>query len=233
MILGAGRGTRLGEYGKRVPKILAKIAGRPLLTWQLEHLASEGFERAVVNTHHLASQVEDFAASWSGPPELRLAYEQHLLGTAGGLVNAWPQLGAEAAVVVYGDVLPGPSLRELLAVHQRRCPLATLAAYEAPASPAKGAIVADERDRITSFREKDLGVSGRVWINAGLMVVERRLTGLLAAGVPADFGLDLFPRALTEGADLRMHRLRKPVLDIGTRDALAVAEAWLSESTTW
>ena len=99
--------------------------------------------------------------------------------------------------------------------------MATLSAYRAPASAAKGALVVGAGDRIIGFREKDPDLRGSAWINAGLMVIERRLTQELVPGEPADFGLDVIPSALAKAADLRLHRLPAPVLDIGTPEALA------------
>jgi NDP-sugar pyrophosphorylase family protein len=226
MLLAAGKGTRLGESGQRVAKVLVEIHGRPLLAWQLDHLAAEGFTRAVVNVHHLADQVERFVASFGGPIELLISSEPVLLGTAGGVANAWPLLAAERAVVVYGDVMPGPPLVGMVETHVRSGASITLAAYRAPASPEKGMVIVDEHDRVLGLREKDPDIHGDAWINAGLMVVERRATIGIAPGEEVDFGHDLIPAALERGARVQLHRLPGPVLDIGTPAALALAEDW-------
>lgn len=44
-MIGAGRGSRLGQNTDHVPKTLVEVMGRPMLDWILEALASAGFSR--------------------------------------------------------------------------------------------------------------------------------------------------------------------------------------------
>jgi choline kinase len=45
VIIGAGRGSRLGHHTDEVPKTLVPVMGRPMLDWILDALAEGGFER--------------------------------------------------------------------------------------------------------------------------------------------------------------------------------------------
>jgi choline kinase len=45
VIIGAGRGSRLGRNTDEIPKTLVPVMGRPMLDWILEALASAGFAR--------------------------------------------------------------------------------------------------------------------------------------------------------------------------------------------
>jgi L-glutamine-phosphate cytidylyltransferase len=45
IIIGAGRGMRLGHETDQVPKTLVPVMGRPMLEWVLEALAQAGFSR--------------------------------------------------------------------------------------------------------------------------------------------------------------------------------------------
>ncbi|MGH2868772.1 MAG: nucleotidyltransferase family protein, partial [Solirubrobacteraceae bacterium] len=208
MLLGAGRGTRLASLGLNVPKILVDVGGEPLLARQLRYLAREGAERVVVNAHHLAEQVEDFAAQHTGPPELVVVTEPELLGTAGGVRNALPLLGSEPFVVLYGDVLTDAPLAPLLEAHARSGAAATLAVYESQETEGKGTIEVDSGGRIVAFREKQAHAGeGPTLINAGLYVLN---VGFVTKSVPerevCDFGHRTFPRAL-ENDVLRAYRL--------------------------
>jgi NDP-sugar pyrophosphorylase family protein len=80
--------------------------------------------------------------------------EPELLGTAGGVRNALPLLGAEPFVVLYGDVLTDAPLAPLQDAHARSGAAATLAVYESHETDGKGTIEVDGRDRIVAFREK-------------------------------------------------------------------------------
>ncbi len=45
IIIGAGRGSRLGPETDRIPKTMVEVMGRPMLDWILEALAEAGFSR--------------------------------------------------------------------------------------------------------------------------------------------------------------------------------------------
>lgn len=45
IVIGAGRGSRLGHNTDKIPKTLVEVMGRPMLDWILEALASAGFSR--------------------------------------------------------------------------------------------------------------------------------------------------------------------------------------------
>ncbi len=48
VIIGAGRGSRLGAETERLPKTLVEVMGRPMLDWILDALAAGGFRRSDV-----------------------------------------------------------------------------------------------------------------------------------------------------------------------------------------
>jgi mannose-1-phosphate guanylyltransferase len=219
MVLAAGRGTRLAALGLGVPKPLLEIGGETLLGRQLRYLHGGGIRRVVVNAHHLSEAIEEFAAEYrsGGGGELVVVVEPELLGTAGGVRNALPQLGEEAFVVLYSDVLFDEPLERLLATHRERGAAATLTVYESGELSGKGVIETGADGLITRFVEKGAFEPGaRGLVNAGLYVVEPSLVADLAPGLACDFGQDVFPAALARGERLAVHLLPAPVLDVGT-----------------
>src|SRR6266550_7221183 len=93
MVLAAGLGTRMRAFNGRVPKPLVQVCGKALLDYVLDRLADQGVERAVVNVHHLADQIERHLAQRRQPKIVISDERSELLGTGGGVVNALPELG--------------------------------------------------------------------------------------------------------------------------------------------
>ncbi len=62
MVLAAGLGTRMRPFNGQIPKPLVKVGGKALIDYVLDRLAEQGVERAVVNVHHLADQIERHVA---------------------------------------------------------------------------------------------------------------------------------------------------------------------------
>jgi mannose-1-phosphate guanylyltransferase len=121
MILCAGLGTRLRPLTEAVPKPAVPVCGVPLVRWNLSLLARAGVRRAVVNTHHLADRMAEAARDAAREAGLSLAvsHERVIAGTGGALRQARPHLeGADAIVLVNGDVLFDVDLGEALRVHR-------------------------------------------------------------------------------------------------------------------
>lgn len=61
VILAAGRGIRLGELGRVIPKGLIDLGGEALLDRSIRQLMAQGIERISIVTGHLAPQIEALA----------------------------------------------------------------------------------------------------------------------------------------------------------------------------
>ena len=94
MVLSAGLGTRMRPLTERMPKPLVEVGGKPLIDHVLDRLAEAGVERAVVNVHHFAEQIERHLAARTKPQIVISDERGLLLGTGGAVVKALPELGA-------------------------------------------------------------------------------------------------------------------------------------------
>jgi hypothetical protein len=123
MVLAAGFGTRMLPVTRFLPKALLPVAERPLLEWNLLHLAAQGVDQVVVNAHHLAADVRRWEASLAARvderfPRVRLVVEPEILGTGGGIANAAPWLDSDPVVVVNADQLFSPDLTAARRTHE-------------------------------------------------------------------------------------------------------------------
>jgi len=93
MVLAAGFGTRMRPLSDTVPKPLIQLRGETLIDRVLARLAGAGVEKAVVNTHYLADQVEAHLAGRKTPEIVISPEPDVLLDTGGGVKNALSLLG--------------------------------------------------------------------------------------------------------------------------------------------
>jgi MurNAc alpha-1-phosphate uridylyltransferase len=94
MVLAAGLGTRLKPLTDARPKALVEVGGKPLIDHALDRLAAVGVERAVVNVHAFADQLEAHLAARTRPTITISDERAAVLETGGGLKKAIPLLGA-------------------------------------------------------------------------------------------------------------------------------------------
>jgi mannose-1-phosphate guanylyltransferase len=151
MVLCAGLGTRLRPLTERCPKPAVPVCGVPLVRFTLGLLRGAGVRRAVVNVHHLPEVMAAAARAAAGElgMELLVSREPVIAGTGGALRQARPLLaGADAVVVVNGDVLFDVDLRGALAAHAATGALATMALLAMPAGARYAAVELDEGGRV-------------------------------------------------------------------------------------
>ena len=74
IILSAGQGSRLGHLTDDRPKCLIEFAGRSLLDRQLDALAANGVDEAVVVTGFRDDQIEAVLAKREGGPTVRTVF---------------------------------------------------------------------------------------------------------------------------------------------------------------
>ena len=105
MILAAGRGERMGELTREIPKPLISARGKPLIEWHLEKLSTTGFKDIVINVCYLPEIIKDFVGDGS-KWKLNVTYseENPILETAGGIKNALSLLGEEPFAVINADI---------------------------------------------------------------------------------------------------------------------------------
>lgn len=93
MVLAAGLGARMRPLTDNMPKPLVKVAGKALIDHVLDRLTKVGVERAVVNVHHFADQMQQHLVHRKHPQIVISDESGLLLGTGGGVKKALPELG--------------------------------------------------------------------------------------------------------------------------------------------
>ncbi len=104
MVMAAGLGKRMRPLTATRPKPLINVAGRTLIDHCLDRLKAAGVERAVVNVHYLAPQLEAHLKNRARGIDILISDEsRQLLETGGGIVRALPMLDADPFLVVNSD----------------------------------------------------------------------------------------------------------------------------------
>lgn len=88
MVMAAGLGKRMRPLTASQPKPLVRVAGKALIDYSLDHLASAGVAKAVVNVHYLADALEAHMRQRKAPAVAISDERELLLETGGGMVKA-------------------------------------------------------------------------------------------------------------------------------------------------
>ncbi len=120
MILAAGLGTRLKPITDTMPKALVPVGGTPLIDIVVRRLQSQGYDRFVVNIHHLGGQIVDHVAQQDYAPLVHFSDErEQLLDTGGGLKKAQHLFRDDAPILIHNvDILDNVDYEWLARQHQ-------------------------------------------------------------------------------------------------------------------
>jgi MurNAc alpha-1-phosphate uridylyltransferase len=110
MVFAAGLGMRMRPITETLPKPLVKVRGRTLIDHCLDRLEASGVERAIVNVHWLADQIETHLAKRRAPKILISDERGKLLDQGGGIKRALPTIGADPFLICNTDAfwIEGP-----------------------------------------------------------------------------------------------------------------------------
>jgi glucose-1-phosphate cytidylyltransferase len=228
VILCGGRGTRLQEHTRSIPKPMVEIGGRPILWHVLQIFLAQGFRRFLLLTGYLGEQVERFAAaeSWPDGAEVRCLATGEDTPTGGRLHRAAGALGGEAFCLTYGDGVADIDLAALLAEHGRHGAAATMTVVR-PRLPF-GVAHLNGDGVVRGFTEKP---RSEQWINGGFFCLEPAVFEVLTP----DSVLEREPlERLAAGGELRAFRHEGFWECMDTyKDAVALNDLWASGAAPW
>lgn len=218
VILAGGKGSRLGDLTKSMPKPMIVVAGRPILERIVLHLVGAGIRRIFLSVNYLAEQIEaHFGNGTRYGCEIFYLREDKPLGTGGPLSLLHEGLHRnEPVLVMNGDLVTDFDAAGMLVDHRRGKHEITIGARMYTHVVPFGCLRTDG-NRVLAVDEKP---THRELINAGVYVVSPELV----AQVPNEF----YP--ITRLVDLALEQKRlvgtfaiDNWIDVGQPEQLAEA----------
>ncbi len=234
VIMAAGKGTRMKS---RVPKVLQKLAGRPLLLHVLATAAGLRPRRAVVITGHGAAEVEAACAPLEVAEagfELACVRQEPQLGTGHAVQQALPLLADDGLVLVLSGDVPLTETATLQAlVDAAQGSRLALLTVSLPDPSGYGRIVRGDGGMVQRIvEEKDASAAERAIdeIYSGIMAVPaqhlRRWLGQLTNdNAQGEYYLtDVVALAVAEGLPVVAHCIDDALQVAGVNSPVQLAE---------
>lgn len=229
VILCGGRGTRLQEHTRAIPKPLVEIGGMPI-AWHVVRLyAAQGFRRFLLATGYRGELIERFVAAHQWPDGVSVECVQTGLDTpTGGRIKLLePRLPADGVFcATYADGLADVDLDALLGFHRGHRALASMTVVRPRLQ--FGITQLEPDGRVSGFVEKP---TSEHWINGGFFCFDARVLDYLQV----DSVLERAPlERLAADGQLRAFRHHGFWECMDTyKDAVALNDLWAGGQAPW
>lgn len=178
VILAAGRGTRMGELTRNLPKPLVPVLGRPAIEWVLDGVIAAGIKRVVIVTGYLSEQVVSHLTGYrTDQLHLDFVYQEHQHGTAHALELTREAVAGADVLLAFADIITSPEnfLAMAEAFSAGGCAL-TAAVRDAGDPWRAAAVYLDDAWNIQKIIEKPpVGTSSTPWSHAGMYCFSNRI----------------------------------------------------------
>lgn len=167
VILAGGKGSRLSEYTKKIPKPMVKIKGIPIIVHIMKIYAKFGYKDFIIAAGFKSKIIKNFFKKKILDWKIEVV-NTGLNSMTGGRVRRLKSiLKNNKFFLTYGDGVANINLKKLLKFHIRCKSTVTLTAVR---PPARFGAIKIKGKKVSIFREKSILDQG--WINGGFFVVE-------------------------------------------------------------
>jgi NDP-sugar pyrophosphorylase family protein len=180
IIMAGGKGERLGELTKDIPKPMVEVAGKPYLEHLIMQLIDNGLDEFIISAGYKAEVIINYIKELNQRLNLnkpiQVIVEPKRLGSGGGVKYVMVEANVDKALVVNGDVFIEGDISEVVKAH--------LLTNGQSNDITMGITLVDnvgqfgevftEGDRVIEIKEKT-GREGSGWINAGVYAVNKAL----------------------------------------------------------
>lgn len=194
VILCGGLGERLRPYTEKIPKVMLKLKGKPILENVISYIKKYGVNDFVFLCGYKSEEIKNyFGDGKKFGVTITYSVEKEKLGTAGAVNNA-KALIKDDFILVNGDVITDFPLDKLIKEFRKvKKPIVSLVR---PKSPFGVAEIENTGDgvKIKNFVEKP-----RVneWINAGYTAMPKSMLKLFVKN--GDVETDVYPKLVKGG----------------------------------
>lgn len=224
ILLAGGLGTRLRSVVSDRPKPMALIEDKPFMEYVVHELSKYGVTEIIFAVGYKGSMIEEHFGNGSSIPtadgkghmNIRYAYEEELLGTAGAIKNAGQLITEDTFFVLNADTFYQIDYSRLIQIMKENALEMALVVREVPDVSRYGqAVIKDHM--LTAFNEKTTEQKPGT-INGGIYLMNRSLLDEIPEG-KVSLENDMIPAWLSQNRALGGMVNDGYFIDIGVPEA--------------
>lgn len=238
VILAAGKGTRMGDLTRDVPKPMIPVLGKPVVEHIMLRMMAGGVTEFVLVTKYLAEQIRGHFGDGGrlGAP-VSYADQTDKYGTGAALLSARELVGDDPFMMTFADVITSTATyADAIRTHFEKGGAGVVAVNWVDDPYTGAAVVLNDDGHIDRIIEKPpKGSSPSNWNSSGIFVFSPVIFDYLEKLEPSwrnEYELaDAMTAMISDGLALYPSYLQGDWLDVGSAEAIKDAEAMLGGAT--
>ena len=171
VILAGGKGTRISELSKEIPKPMINILGEPIIIKIMKQYSKHGIKDFIIAAGYKKEIIKNYFKKKKFKNWNVKVVDTGLKTMTGGRIKRLKKyLKNNTFMLTYGDGVSNVDIKKLLSFHLKNKKIATLTAVR---PTARFGAIRIKGKRITYFKEKSKLDEG--WINGGYFVLEPKI----------------------------------------------------------
>ena len=171
VILCGGKGTRLSEETRKIPKPMVKIGKKPILIHIMDYYKSFGFDNFILAVGYKQNIIRDYFKKNRTFNSVKVVDTGQNTLTGGRVLRLKKYFNKEETfLLTYGDGVTNLNLKNLIRFHKKNRKIATMTAVKPPVRFGELMI---KKNIVKKFEEKPQSSSG--WINGGFFVLNYKI----------------------------------------------------------
>ncbi len=170
VILAGGKGSRLSELTKSIPKPMVKIRGIPIIVRIIKLYKKFGFKEFIIASGYKSKIIKEYFKNNLKDLNIRVIFTGNNSMTGGRIKRLKKYLNEEKFLLTYGDGLCDVNIKKLIKFHDKKKNYVTLTAVR---PPARFGGLRISRNKVKYFKEKSRLDEG--WINGGFFVMNSQI----------------------------------------------------------
>lgn len=251
VILAGGKGTRISEESVLRPKPMIEIGGMPILWHIMKIYSFYGFHEFIICCGYKGQMIKDFFIHYymhqsdstfsladravtvhenhTEPWKVTLANTGLHTLTAGRILRIKDYIDEDEFMLTYGDGVSDVNIQKLLEFHHDNGRIATITTTQ-PSGRFGALKINAATNQVMGFKEK--ARADQAWVNAGFMVLNRKIFDYLGDGSEM---LETGPlEAVAEAGEMAAYKHEGFWSPMDTvRDKGYLEELWESGKAPW
>ena len=216
VIMAGGKGSRMKGVQNDLPKPMLRIAGKPIIEYQIESLLNSGIRNIIIVVGYLKNSIIDYFGDGSKLGiSIQYIEEMEPLGTAGALYYLRDEV--DDFILLFGDLILDIDFNRFVTFHNNHNADVTL--YVHPNShPADSDVVEVDKNNLVTrilYKSKERDFYYHNIVNSGVYCVNPRALGKLEKPQRMDLEKDLITDLILNG-NVYAYRSVEYVRDMGT-----------------